>query len=133
MSITCKTSEVTKTIKLHFEKPVFAIHPHYPDQELAFTEASITLTAAWDHKTNQWKPKKNPDGTSPRLELWAPRAKRVGDYGDVLRSDAFHVGGRFNPAPIPLTSIIKKSWVDETQESIRTHVLDTFWKPLLSA
>lgn len=132
MSITCKTSEVSKTIKLSFAHPVFAVHPNFPDQELAFTEATITLAAVWEPKTKSWKPKRNPDGSSPRLELWAPNAKRVNVYGEVLRSDAFHLRGRLTPTPIPLTSIVKKTWNDDTEDSIRAMVLDTFWKPLLS-
>ena len=132
MSINCKTDEITKTLKLHFDKPIFATHPDFPDQELAFTDASATLTAFWDKRSRSWKPKRDELGNLRKLELHAPKAKRVGYRGEVLRGDAFHINGKLTPKPIPLTSIVKKAWDDDTQDSIRRTILDEFWGALLT-
>lgn len=133
MSISCKTEEITKTISLHFDSPIYAVHPKFSNQELAFTEAKVTLCAEWDKKTQSWKPKRTADGKIPRIELHAPNAKRVDYYGELQKADAFHFNGKLNPLPIPLASIVKKGWFDETEEKVRNMILDAFWKPLLTA
>lgn len=133
MSIRCNTNEITKTFTLHFDKPVYAEHPNFSNQEMAFTEATATLSAEWDPKTEQWKPKKTSDGKTPRIELHVPKAKRVDHYGELQKADAFHIGGKFRPVPIPLSSVVKKAWNDYTQEEIRTTLLDGFWKSIITS
>ena len=132
MSVVCRTSEVTKTFTLHFDEPVLAVHPNFRDQHLAFTEAQVTLSAEWDNRSRTWKPKRDAAGRSPRIELIAPRAKRVDRYGDIQPRDAFHMNGKLTVTPIPLTDIVKQRWDDDTQDTIRREVLDVFWKQLLS-
>lgn len=124
-------TEVSRTYKLHFEKPVIATHPQHKDQELAFTDATITLCAFWDPQSQSWKAKKNPNGAPAALELHAPRAKRF-RQGRVTKLDAFHNGGKLIPVPIRLDLIQKRDWDDDVQERIRTSIVSAFWTEVLA-
>lgn len=122
---------VSRTYQFHFERLVFARHPNHAEQEIAFTDASITLTAVWDNQSHSWKTPKESNGAPAALQLDAPRAKRVKD-GKITRLDAFHSGGKLNPVPIRLDSLIKRDWDDELKSDIRTSVVSAFWGELMS-
>lgn len=125
-------TEIQRTYKFHFERPVFATHPNFRDQELAFTDATITLTAAWDPNSKTWKAKRDPlMGGAPALTLHAPEAKRVRD-GKVTKLHAFHHGGKLTPTPIRLDSIQKRSWDDNLQQDLREAVVSAFWNEILA-
>lgn len=125
-------TEIQRTYKFHFERPVFATHPNFRDQELAFTDASITLTAVWDPATKRWKAKKNPlAGGAPTITLDAPEAKRVKN-GKVTKLHAFHNAGKLSPVPIRLDSIQKSTWDDDLQNDLRNAVVSAFWGEILT-
>lgn len=123
-------TEIQRTYKFHFERPVIATHPNFKDQELAFTDASITLTAVWDSRLQSWRAKRDPNGGAPTITLDAPHAKRVRN-GRVTKLDAFHNGGKLTPSPICLDSIQKRSWDDDLQNELRTAVVSAFWDEIL--
>ncbi len=130
MPVHVTATEIVRTYKLHFVEPVFATHPNFPTQELAFTDATVTLAAEWDKRSKTWKPKRTSEGRTPVLELHVPQAKRVKD-GYVTRQDAFHINGQLRPIPVRLDAIQKRRWDDDVQDEIRVGVVSAFWDELL--
>ena len=119
-------SEIQRTYKLHFERPLRAPHPEDPKQEISFRDAFITLAAIWDPQAQKWKAKPGANGKPPALAFIAPQAKRVLN-GKLSKFDAFWKNGKVAPVPIPLDSIEKQAWDDQLKDEIRRNLVSVFW------